>query len=145
MRHAECLKLLSVRARVADCAAHVKMVRAAIEQHGLRVASITEWLQRQKCGRYVTSLGANLVRWARASVLNENAEVRSVVKSNLVPSSPLFFWARPAHFPNIRVGLALAQIPARLLRKLSVVAADAVEILCLELFQFEQRQVSAFD
>ena len=55
-------------------AAHVEMVSAAIEQRGLRVASITEWLQRQKCGRYVTSLGAaiddpvdpllaNLVRW----------------------------------------------------------------------------------
>ena len=63
----------------------------------------------------------------------------------LVPSSLLFFWARPTHLPNIRVGLALAQIPARLLRKLSVVVADAVEVLFLELFQIEQSQVSAFD
>ena len=65
--------------------------------------------------------------------------------TNLVPSSLLFFWARPIHLPNIRVGLALAQIPTRLLRKLSVVVADAVEVLFLELFQIEQRQVSAFD
>jgi len=32
------------------------MVIGAVAQHGLRVAPITEWLQRQKCGRYVTSL-----------------------------------------------------------------------------------------
>ena len=139
---------------VADCAACVKMVSAAIEQHGLPVASITEWLQRQKCGRYVTPLLAPRstilsIRcsptssvWPGLAFLNENAERR---QTNLVRSSLLFFWARPTHLPNIRVGLALAQIPARLLRKLSVVVADAVEVLFLELFQIEQPQVSAFD
>ena len=133
------------------------MVSAAIAQHGLRVASITQWLQRHKCGRYVTPLLAPRstilsIRcsptssvWPGLAFLNENAEVRSVVNTNLVPSSLLFFWARPTHLPNIRVGLALAQIPARLLRKLSVVVADAVEVLFLELFQIEQPQVSAFD
>lgn len=33
-----------------DCAAHVKMVSAAIEQHGLRVAPVTQWPRRQPVG-----------------------------------------------------------------------------------------------
>ena len=148
--------VLEVPGRLAELtehAAHAGMVIGAVAQHGLRVAPVAQWLQRQKCGRYVTSPGAaiddpvdpllaNLVRWPRQAF---SMRTPSVVKTNLVPSSPLFFRARPPHLPNIRVGLALAQIPARLLRKLSVIVADAVEILCLELFQIEQRQVSAFD
>jgi len=46
----------SCPAKLTEHAAHVDMVIGAVAQHGLRVAPITEWLQRQKCGRYVTSL-----------------------------------------------------------------------------------------